>query len=324
MGPAWIPQLVCAMVHPPPLPEPGDNPFLWTYRCQIATALAIGSMAPQEPWAQSARRRALLSLAQGPTDWTTDAAVIVLAWLGQRDAAARPDVLAFFQHMQTLVPAEGYTCWEYVLCHAWRSMLPDGDPGRQPLEDWAKRIANKERAVVKESAAEETRGGMTLAQYAEERAKQEAAGPSNWRIPEWDKIINADKAVQDEFMRLKNLSRMKAQGIDPNSNEARAAEMIRQGQFDVEGAKQNAMAAQQQMAAGDGGDPDPVVFPGQKIAKLSDYVGLMKGMQKGDMMGALKRAGLDMGSYSQVAQAWGVKMATDPVLTAKFSKMMAS
>ena len=77
------------------------------------------------------------------------------------------------------------------------------------------------------------------------------------------------------------------------------------------------------MAQGQGGDPDPMVFPGQKLAKLSDYVGLMKGMQTGDMNGALKRYGLDMGSYMQAAQAWGIKLASDPVLTAKFGEMMA-
>jgi hypothetical protein len=65
------------------------------------------------------------------------------------------------------------------------------------------------------------------------------------------------------------------------------------------------------------------VFPGQKVAKLSDYVGLIKGMQGGDMMGALKRYGLDMGAYMQVAQAWGAKLASDPMLNAKFSKMLS-
>jgi hypothetical protein len=30
-----------------------------------------------------------------------------------------------------------------------------------------------------------------------------------------------------------------------------------------------------------------------------------------------------MGTYGGVAQAWGVKLASDPTLTAKFSKMMA-
>jgi hypothetical protein len=86
---------------------------------------------------------------------------------------------------------------------------------------------------------------------------------------------------------------------------------------------QAAQAAQQQIAAGAGGDPDPVVFPGQRVARLSDYVGLMKAMQTGNMMGALNQYGLDMMGYSSVATMWGQKMASDPVLGNKFSQMMA-
>lgn len=84
----------------------------------------------------------------------------------------------------------------------------------------------------------------------------------------------------------------------------------------------NAQGAQQQVAAGGGGDPDPVVFPGQRLARLSDYVRLMKGMQGGDMNGALRAAGLDMASYGVAASQWGMKMAQDPVLTAKYMAML--
>jgi len=94
--------------------------------------------------------------------------------------------------------------------------------------------------------------------------------------------------------------------------------------FDMDEEMAKAQAAQQELASGGGGDPDPVVFPGQPVARLSDYVGLMKGMQTGDMMGALSRYGLDMGTYSQVAMAWGQKLQADPTLNAKFAQMMQS
>lgn len=94
------------------------------------------------------------------------------------------------------------------------------------------------------------------------------------------------------------------------------------GGFDQGRAVSQAQAAAQSIAAGDGGDADPVVFPGQPVARLSDYVGIMKRMQKGDMMGALAAHGLDMMKWGQVATEWGVKMAADPVLTAKFAKLM--
>lgn len=80
----------------------------------------------------------------------------------------------------------------------------------------------------------------------------------------------------------------------------------------------------QQFAAPPGpqGDPDPVVFPGQRVARLSDYVKILKGMQSGNVAGALQAAGLDMNSYAQVAAAWGQKLAQDPSLAAKVQAMM--
>ncbi len=82
-------------------------------------------------------------------------------------------------------------------------------------------------------------------------------------------------------------------------------------------------AAAAQIAAGAGGDEDPLVFPGQRLARLSDYVRLMKGMQRGDMNGALQAAGMDMASYGAAAGAWGMRMSQDPVLMNKFTAMMA-
>lgn len=84
-----------------------------------------------------------------------------------------------------------------------------------------------------------------------------------------------------------------------------------------------AAQAQQAVAAGNAGDADPVVFPGQRVAKLSDYVRMMRHMQAGDMQGALNAFGLDMTGYMQVAQAWGTKLAQDSMLNAKFAAMLS-
>jgi tetratricopeptide (TPR) repeat protein len=73
-----------------------------------------------------------------------------------------------------------------------------------------------------------------------------------------------------------------------------------------------------------GAGPDPVVFPGQRIARLSDYVRLMKSMQGGNVMGALQAAGLDMNTYGQVAMGWGQRLSTDPQLAMAFQQMMQS
>jgi hypothetical protein len=83
-----------------------------------------------------------------------------------------------------------------------------------------------------------------------------------------------------------------------------------------------AQRAAADLAAGKGGEADPVVFPGQPIAKLSDYVGFMKLMQTGNMQGALAKFGLDMMSMSTVMTAWGQKLAQDPMLAQKFAAQM--
>jgi tetratricopeptide (TPR) repeat protein len=319
MGAPWMQQILCVMVHPPPLPDPATDPFSWVQRVQMAAALVIGHMgAAEEAWPNSQRRRALFTLACGPCDWTNDAAIVALAWLARGDQALRADVEGLFRFLESRVPNDGYVSFEHALCHAWLGLGGLEPAEKQRLEAWAQRIHEKEHAMQAPAEDEGRRGGMTLPEYATASARD------GTRIPEWDQLINADPGVQEEFMRLQNEARMRLRGIDPNSNEGRAGEMIRQGVFDVQGAGQNAAAAAQQMAQGGGGDPDPTVFPGQKVARLSQYVGLMKGMQTGDMTGALKRAGLDMNEYMQVAQAWGLKFATDPLLTAKFQQMMTS
>jgi tetratricopeptide (TPR) repeat protein len=69
--------------------------------------------------------------------------------------------------------------------------------------------------------------------------------------------------------------------------------------------------------------PEPEIFPGQPIAKLSDYIRLMKQIQQGDLNGALANYGLDIMQYSSVAQQWGMKLASDPELATKYTTLIA-
>ncbi|MCU0672332.1 MAG: hypothetical protein MUE69_06010 [Myxococcota bacterium] len=69
-------------------------------------------------------------------------------------------------------------------------------------------------------------------------------------------------------------------------------------------------------------DADPEVLPGTQLPRLSDYVGFMKLLQTGDMNGAMKRYGLDMGSYAQLSQTWSQKMQQDPALMSAFQRRM--
>lgn len=167
------------------------------------------------------------------------------------------------------------------------------------------------------------RYGVTPKTYIE--GVGDVKGPDVARVHEWDHRIRHDGDVQKAFFEASNRARLKKQGIDPNSKEGQVAQRIAAGApVDLEKEKAAAAQAAQQLAQGGGGDEDPVVFPGQKLAKLSDYVGLMKLMQTGNMQGALAKYGLDMGSYVGAAQAWGVKLASDPSLNARFAKMMAA
>jgi hypothetical protein len=68
---------------------------------------------------------------------------------------------------------------------------------------------------------------------------------------------------------------------------------------------------------------DPEILPGEKLARLSDYVRVMKGVMKGDMVGTLEREGLDMATYARLAGLWGQKMASDPALAARYGQLIA-
>ncbi len=95
----------------------------------------------------------------------------------------------------------------------------------------------------------------------------------------------------------------KVDGLDPSVLEA------------IENAQEEASTADE--------DPnDPIIFPGQPIECLSQYVALMKKMQSGDMEGALAEFGLDMGAYGAVAAAWAAKMTQDTSLAVKYGQMM--
>ncbi len=94
------------------------------------------------------------------------------------------------------------------------------------------------------------------------------------------------------------------------------------GRLPAQRLEQAQSAAKAAPAAAAAGADDPEVFPGQPIARLSDYAAFMKRLQTGDMMGALAAYKLDMMAYAGVAQAWGMKLAMDPALNARFAKLM--
>jgi hypothetical protein len=68
---------------------------------------------------------------------------------------------------------------------------------------------------------------------------------------------------------------------------------------------------------------DAEIFPGEPVARLSEYIALMKKLQSGDMQGACVAAGIDMMQFSQVSQRWAMRLASDTELAMKFGRLMS-
>ncbi len=357
-GDAWLHGFLAVMTDPPlPPPDSGFEGFYWTYRCQVAAALVLSHLGP---WESGPGRGALYSLVFGPSDWTTSAAIIALGFRAKENPARRPEIEQLFGWLKTQAPARGYTGWEYVLAHVWLGLGGHPDATKAGIEGWIEQLDEDPAKSNRVKTPTRRYGGLTLEEYAEfsqERdrimgsighkgvlamgkavlgtpppelvqllqrfrlpLKNDETGNLNLYIREWQEALNANRELQERFIELQELSTFAKMGV--NAEEKAALDEIKAGNMDMHLRMAQAQQAQHALAQGDGGDPDPVVFPGQKVAKLSDYVGILKGMQKGDMMGALGRYGLDMMSYGQVATAWGAKMAADPLLTEKFSRMI--
>lgn len=358
-GPEWLHGFLAVMTDPPPPPpEAGFDAFYWTYRCQIATALVLSHLGP---WESGPGRGALYSLVFGPSDWTTGAAIIALGFRAKESPALRPEIEQLFAWLKSQAPAQGYTDWERPLAHVWLGLGPHPEATKASLESYVDQLTNDPAKHNRAKTPTRRYAGLTLEEYAEFSAERDRIlasaghggaaavaasiaspppelvalferfrlplrtdnyGQLNLYVPEWQEAMNHSRALHERFIELQELQSFAKLGV--NAQEKAALDNIRDGNMDMHLRMAQAQQAQHAINQGDAGDPDPIVFPGQKVERLSDYVGIMKGMQRGDMMGALGRYGLDMMSYGQVATAWGAKMAADPVLTEKFSRMMNS
>jgi hypothetical protein len=297
----------------------------------------------------------------GPSDWTTSAALIALGFRAKENPALRPEIEQLFGWLRGQAPARGHTDWEHVLPHVWLGLGGHSPETVKALNAWLEQLDNDPAKSNRVKPPTRRYDGMTLEEYAEfsqerdrimgnlghggpmavgkamlgtppqelvellqrfKRPLQNEEGQLNLYVPEWQEALNSNRKLQERFIELQELSSFAKMGV--NAKEKAALDNIKGGNMDMHLRMAQAQQAQHAIAQGNGGDPDPEVFPGQAVARLSDYVGILKGMQRGDMMGALGRYGLDMMSYGQVATAWGAKMAADPVLTEKFSKMMSA
>jgi len=126
LGPSSARALLACVVHPPPLP-PERDAFDWVFRVQHTVACTLAHL--DAGWDGSARRAALMSLLHGPRDWSTEAAIVALAWLAREQPWIALDVYAAFLMLDRARPSSGGVCYEAALLHFW-----SGLPGMFPAE----------------------------------------------------------------------------------------------------------------------------------------------------------------------------------------------
>lgn len=314
LGPGAYHALLSVLTNPPiPAPDEPYDAFTWTWRCQVATALIFSHLGP---WESGGARAALYSMSYGPSDWITGAAIIAFGWRVVENPAIRAEVEPIFQWLRTQIPEKGFTAWEIVLAEVWLSLGGHAETAKEDLEEWIEDYHREVRDKNVVRRPERRYAGKNLEEYV--RHTLDGGAP----IPAWQEALNASPDLHDFFLDLKQRLEMEAMGV--SGEEVGALRQIQAGEQDMHLRMAQQQQAQREVAEGGGGDPDPEVFPGQPVARLSDYVAILKGMQSGDMNGALARYGLDMMSYGAVASAWGAKMAADPTLTEKFHRMMQS
>jgi tetratricopeptide (TPR) repeat protein len=136
MGAERVDDLLATMVYPPGVARV-DRPAVWVYRVQVAAALVLAHV--DSGWEDSARRKALLALANGPMDWTVDAALVALAAIAREEDEAAEEITRLFRALRKGIPPDGTVSYYPAL--VWCALrLPDvTDSERDSLRGSLKR-----------------------------------------------------------------------------------------------------------------------------------------------------------------------------------------
>jgi tetratricopeptide (TPR) repeat protein len=112
LRPIRVDELLGVMVHPPLAPDE-FTPWDWVQRIQIAAALAVAAL--DEGWAGSLRRKVLISLINGPMDWSVSAAIVALAQLALTQTDVATEAHDVFRARLRSLPDRGFVCYAIPL-----------------------------------------------------------------------------------------------------------------------------------------------------------------------------------------------------------------
>src|SRR5262249_2068940 len=111
-------------------------------------------------WEGSARRRALLSILNGPMDWTISAAVIALAAIARDDPEAEREISTQFRERIAAIPKQGYTCYAHALAWHTRRLPSTSEPDRVTLRRWINGLEGRDDRAPANSWISRLRRGL--------------------------------------------------------------------------------------------------------------------------------------------------------------------
>jgi tetratricopeptide (TPR) repeat protein len=137
-------ELLATMIHPPPAPA-DEAEWTWIRQVQFAAAAMVARI--DDGWAGSVRRRALIALARGPVDWTTEAGIVMLAQVCNEpdlDDAAKREIGLLLKELSDSLPSVGYCCYLEAVAWAVMRLPPDAGVTTQDFAALAQRLSDDE------------------------------------------------------------------------------------------------------------------------------------------------------------------------------------
>jgi hypothetical protein len=156
LGSGAVDGMLAVMAHPPATPERWAE-WNWIRSMQFAAALVLARV--DGGWEGSVRRKALVSLARGPIDWTTEAAIIALSQVCREETlmpAAKEEIVEVLRELARALPDGGHCCYPYALAVAVsRLPFPQEElrPKFSPLWRYLERINDGARREQEQAAA---------------------------------------------------------------------------------------------------------------------------------------------------------------------------